>query len=140
MKRKNVLLGVAVCGVLLAGCAKEQKPKVQLPDLAGLFISQNYSGQDLKEVSNDSANVYKVVLTDATAIEFNEDGMWQKVRASDSGSVLPTILPIAATAYLDEIYSGKKIKLVERDIPTGLIRVTLDDGLAIVFSADGQVV
>ena len=41
---------------------------------------------------------------------------------------------------LEEFDAEKKIKLVERDIPTGLMRVTLDDGLEIVFSSDGEVI
>ena len=140
MKKNKLLLSVALGAVLLASCAKEEKQQIELPDLAKLFVSQNYSKQTVESVSNDSAAVYEVTLSDKTEITFNADGMWEKVKPVKGGSVNTELLPPAAAMYLQEIYSGKKVTLLERNIPTGLMRVTLDDGLEIVFTSEGQIV
>lgn len=140
MKKIKLLLSVALGAVLLASCAKEEKQQIELPDLAKLFVSQNYSKQTVESVSNDSAAVYEVTLSDKTEITFNADGMWEKVKPVEGGSVNTALLPPAAAMYLQEIYPGKKVTLLERNIPTGLMRVTLDDGLEIVFTSEGQIV
>lgn len=140
MKKNKLLLSVALGAVLLASCAKEEKQQIELPDLAKLFVSQNYSKQTVESVSNDSAAVYEVTLSDKTEITFNADGMWEKVKPVEGGSVNTALLPPVAAMYLQEIYSGKKVTLLERNIPTGLMRVTLDDGLEIVFTSEGQIV
>lgn len=140
MKKNKLLLSVALGAVLLASCAKEEKQQIELPDLAKLFVSQNYSKQTVESVSNDSAAVYEVTLSDKTEITFNADGMWEKVKPVEGGSVNAALLPPAAAMYLQEIYPGKKVTLLERNIPTGLMRVTLDDGLEIVFTSEGQIV
>lgn len=140
MKKNKLLLSVALGAVLLASCAKEEKQQIELPDLAKLFVSQNYSKQTVESVSNDSAAVYEVTLSDKTEITFNADGMWEKVKPVEGCSVNTALLPPAAAMYLQEIYSGKKVTLLERNIPTGLMRVTLDDGLEIVFTSEGQIV
>ncbi len=66
MKKNKLLLSVALAAVLLASCAKEEKQQIELPDLAKLFVSQNYSKQTVESVSNDSAAVYEVTLSDKT--------------------------------------------------------------------------
>lgn len=123
----------------MTSCAKEKQSQVELPDLASLFVSQNFGDREVTSVSNDSASVYEVMLADKTEMEFNADGMWQKIKTDDAGSVPSKVLPMLAVSYLEDIYTGKKIKMVERNIPTGLMRVTLDDGLQIVFTSEGQV-
>lgn len=139
MKRKDIILSIALSALLMTSCAKEKQPQVELPDLASLFVSQNFGDREVTSVSNDSASVYEVMLADKTEIEFNADGMWQKIKTDDAGSVPSKVLPMLAVSYLEDIYTGKKIKMVERNIPTGLMRVTLDDGLQIVFTSEGQV-
>lgn len=139
MKRKDIILSIALSALLMTSCAKEKQPQVELPDLASLFVSQNFGDREVTSVSNDSASVYEVMLADKTKIEFNADGMWQKIKTDDAGGVPSKVLPMLAVSYLEDIYTGKKIKMVERNIPTGLIRVTLDDGLQIVFTSEGQV-
>lgn len=139
MKKGNVMLSVALGALLMTSCAKEKQQRVELPDLAKLFVSQNFNGQEVLSVSNDSAAVYDVTLADKTQIEFNTDGMWQKIKPEDADSVPSKVLPMLAVSYLEDIYPGKKIKMAERNIPTGLMRVTLDGGLQIVFTSEGQV-
>ncbi|MGN0213597.1 MAG: PepSY-like domain-containing protein [Muribaculaceae bacterium] len=136
MKLASVTVGVAA----LIGCSSNAKQQVELPDLAEGFVSQNFASCTIDEVRNDSADVYQVALADGTQLLFNSDGMWQKVKFGSKGGSTDRMLPYAASAYLHEIYPDKKVIVVERDIPTGLIRVSLDDGLEIVFTSDGEVV
>ncbi|MGM9804383.1 MAG: PepSY-like domain-containing protein [Muribaculaceae bacterium] len=138
--KKYALIMLALGGMVFAGCQKNEKSQVALPDLAAMFVSQHYGDADIESVANDSANVYDVKLSNGATLNFNVDGMWTKVSAGEGGSVSSKVLPYAAAIYLEQIYTGKTIKLVERDIPTGLMRVTLDDGLEIVFTSEGEVV
>ena len=140
MKTITTTLTVAAA-IALSACNSSGKPQqIELPDLAQMFLSQNFANAPISNVSNDSAAVYEVELSSGTQLQFNSDGMWMKVQAKQGETVEANVLPFPAQTYLHEIYPEKKIKLVERDIPTGLMRVTLDDGLEIVFSSDGEVI
>ena len=141
MKKITTTLTVAAA-IALSACngSGKQQQQIVLPDLAQMFLSQNFANAQISNVSNDSAAVYEVELSSGTQLQFNSDGMWMKVQAKQGENVEAKVLPFPAQTYLHEIYPEKKIKLVERDIPTGLMRVTLDDGLEIVFSSDGEVI
>lgn len=142
MKMKKITTTLTVAAAIaLSACNGSGKPQqIELPDLAQMFLSQNFANAPISKVSNDSAAVYEVELSSGTQLQFNSDGMWMKVQAKQGENVEAKVLPFPAQTYLHEIYPEKKIKLVERDIPTGLMRVTLDDGLEIVFSSDGEVI
>ena len=136
MKRISKTLAAAALTVVMTACNGGGKPsQVELPDLAQMFLSQNYANAQITEVTNDSAAVYKVALVSGTQLQFNSDGMWMK-----GESVEPKVLPFPAQVYLHEIYPEKKIAMIERDISTGLMRVTLSDGLEIVFTSEGEVI
>ena len=141
MKKITTTLTVAAA-IALSACngSGKQQQQIVLPDLAQMFLSQNFANAPISKVSNDSAAVYEVELSSGTQLQFNSDGMWMKVQAKQGENVEAKVLPFPAQTYLHEIYPEKKIKLVERDIPTGLMRVTLDDGLEIVFSSEGEVI
>ena len=140
MKKITTTLTVAAAIALPACNGSGKQQQIELPDLAQMFLSQNFANAQISNVSNDSAAVYEVELSSGTQLQFNSDGMWMKVQAKQGENVEAKVLPFPAQTYLHEIYPEKKIKLVERDIPTGLMRVTLDDGLEIVFSSDGEVI
>ncbi|MGM9824224.1 MAG: PepSY-like domain-containing protein [Muribaculaceae bacterium] len=141
MKRISKTLAAAALTVVMTACNGGGKPsQVELPDLAQMFLSQNYANAQITEVTNDSAAVYKVALVSGTQLQFNSDGMWMKVQAKQGESVEPKVLPFPAQVYLHEIYPEKKIAMIERDISTGLMRVTLSDGLEIVFTSEGEVI
>ena len=140
MKKITTTLTVAAAIALSACNGSGKQQQIELPDLAQMFLSQNFANAQISNVSNDSAAVYEVELSSGTLLQFNSDGMWMKVQAKQGENVEANVLPFPAKTYLHEIYPEKKIKLVERDIPTGLMRVTLDDGLEIVFSSDGEVI
>ena len=140
MKKITTTLTVAAAIALSACNVSGKQQQIELPDLAQMFLSQNFANAQISKVSNDSAAVYEVELSSGTLLQFNSDGMWMKVQAKQGENVEAKVLPFPAQTYLHEIYPEKKIKLVERDIPTGLMRVTLDDGLEIVFSSDGEVI
>ena len=140
MKKITTTLTVAAAIALSACNSSGKQQQIELPDLAQMFLSQNFANAQISNVSNDSAAVYEVELSSGTQLQFNSDGMWMKVQAKQGENVEAKVLPFPAQTYLHEIYPEKKIKLVERDIPTGLMRVTLDDGLEIVFSSDGEVI
>ncbi|MGM9811693.1 MAG: PepSY-like domain-containing protein [Muribaculaceae bacterium] len=141
MKRMSKTLSATALAVVLTACSSDSgQAQVELPDLAQMFLSQNYANAQIAEVNNDSAAVYKVELKSGAQLHFNSDGMWMKVQAEQGASVEPKVLPLAAQTYLQEIYPEKKIAMVERDISTGLMRVTLSDGLEIVFTSDGEVI
>ena len=140
MKKITTFLTVAAAIALSACNGSGKQQQIVLPDLAQMFLSQNFANAQISKVSNDSAAVYEVELSSGTQLQFNSDGMWMKVQAKQGENVEAKVLPFPAQTYLHEIYPEKKIKLVERDIPTGLMRVTLDDGLDIVFSSDGEVI
>ena len=141
MKMKKITTTLTVAAAIaLSACNGSGKQQIELPDLAQMFLSQNFANAPISNVSNDSAAVYEVELSSGTQLQFNSDGMWMKVQAKQGENVEAKVLPFPAQTYLHEIYPEKKIKLVERDIPTGLMRVTLDDGLEIVFSSDGEVI
>lgn len=134
-------LSATALAVVLTACSGDSgQAQVELPDLAQMFLSQNYANAQIAEVNNDSAAVYKVELKSGAQLQFNSDGMWMKVQAEQGASVEPKVLPFPAQTYLQEIYPEKKIAMVERDISTGLMRVTLSDGLEIVFTSDGEVI
>ena len=80
MKKITTTLTV-VAAIALSACnGSGKQQQIELPDLAQMFLSQNFANAQISNVSNDSAAVYEVELSSGTQLQFNSDGMWMKCK------------------------------------------------------------
>lgn len=138
MKRNHIIL-ICAGAIALGSCAGKQQPATELPDLAKMLVNQNFKDTPVSTVSQASDTIV-ASLEGGTVLKFNSDGMWVEMRSADGATVPATVLPPLGQTYLQQIYPGKGVTLLERDITTGLVKATLDDGLELVFDADGRVI
>ena len=128
-----------------------------LATLGFIFQSQAQSIPS-KEVPASVKTVYSKTHPKATAVKWRKDGNSfestftengekksatfdnQGVLIKDEESIVVAALPAAATAYIDKIYKGKKIKKASRMLGSnGVINYQAEvDGLNLLFDVHGQ--
>ena len=111
----------------------------KLPSAAKSFVSEFYSGVDVKRVEKDYDHgvvLFEVKLSNGHEITFNSSGEWVEVDAPDRQSIPSGIAPLPIESYLNDNYQDYGINDITK---TGYgYEVELTTGVDLRFDANGN--
>lgn len=111
-----------------------------LPEVAQSFVETYFPSLTViyaEREKDDGRTEYKVLLSDATELKFDEGGVWKSVDCPYG--VLPDgILLPAITVHIEENYPDAVVYKVEREL--GGYEVSLNNGIELIYSSDGTFV
>lgn len=97
------------------GDRKSIKPE-QLPSAARHFVMNNWNNVTVNTAIMETEGYkieYTVTLADGTTIEFNRDGGWKEIEATQE--IPESAIPAAIRTYVLKMYKGQKVVKLERD-------------------------
>lgn len=139
--KKNlfVLLMVAICTFAAQARDEVYRDATVLPQTAQKFIKSNFKS-DISFIKVEKTlgytTDYEVVLVDGTEIDFDRDGVWDKVEMPVSKAVPSTIVPKAIAQYVGKNFSGQKIVSIDKESRS--YEIELQSGLDLVFDRAGN--
>lgn len=98
-----IAAGILLFGAWMIDCDRPVSPD-RIPPAAKEFLATHYPDSRPALVKKEFEHLritYKVILTDATKLEFRNNGQWKKVE-SKHGIVPVGIIPPPIQAYIDE--------------------------------------
>ena len=136
---KSTLLQLSLCFLLLLGaCSKESViPEEKQPSSIKEYVERHFPDLAILQVVKDRDGLgitYEVTLEDSFYLEFNRKGEVKEIKGATR---LPdSAVPEKVLSYVNEKYPDRFIRSWELD--DNRQEVTLDNGLELVFSKDGD--
>ncbi len=109
----------------------------QLPAAAKQFIAKNFPGKTIAYAEKDTEymkTTYEVSLNDGTKIDFNGQGVWDKVDTHTT-PVPAAIVPAAIQQYVSAHFRGQVITKVDKERHG--YDIELSNGMDLKFNRGG---
>ncbi len=106
------LLSLLVANVALAD--DTPIPVNQLPAAAKTFVKNNFKGKTIASAEKDGTT-YECRLDDGTKIEFNRNGVWDKVETNANSPVPARLVPRAIQQYVKAHYANSIITKIDKE-------------------------
>lgn len=106
-----------ICGVFSVSAQKKNIHQDQLPETAMKFIEQNFKKTGLRramEFNENNSIHYKVVMSDESEVEFDQDGNWKEIDGK-TRAISDHFIPKNILQYIQKNYPTGKIKKIEKD-------------------------
>lgn len=111
-----------------------------LPNEGQSFITEYFSDLKISQSMRDDDGSYDVRFTNGTEIDFDAQGRWTSVKASDRQALLHTsFIPNTITSYITQNYPKNAINSIER-IATGYEVELLGLTQELIFDKNGNFV
>jgi len=107
-----MLLGLFVANVALAD--DTPIPVNQLPAAAKTFVKNNFKGKTIASAEKDGTT-YECRLDDGTKIEFNRNGVWDKVESESNAAVPAKLVPRSIQQYVKAHYADCVITKIDKE-------------------------
>ena len=115
-----------------------QVPQEKLPAAAKSFIQKNFSGTSIVYVEEDvefMKKSYEVRLNDGTKVEFDGNGVWDKVDCKRK-AVPSAAVPASIAKYVKANFPGKSIVKIDKNRRG--YEVELSNDVDLRFTKNGQ--
>ena len=138
-KRAFLLMSMLLSLFVWSACSDDEKSirYSSLPETAQSFVETYFPNRTVvyaEREKDDGRTEYKVLLSDATELKFNEGGVWESIDCPygvlPDGILLPAIEVDMAGNYPDAVAYK-----VEREL--GGFDVSLNNGIDLIYSSDG---
>ncbi len=86
----------------------------QLPAAAKTFVKNNFKGKTIASAEKDGTT-YECRLDDGTKIEFNRNGVWDKVETNANSPVPARLVPRAIQQYVKAHYADCIITKIDKE-------------------------
>lgn len=130
-------LGCLVLSPLTSSATDRPIPANQLPQAAKTLIAQAFPGQTIAYAEKDADHMkttYEVRLGNGTQVDFNGQGVWDKVETY--GKAVPaSFIPPAIAQYVKSHYNGQVITKIDKERHG--FDVKLSNGMELKFSRSG---
>lgn len=134
------LLIVALCSIGATAAEVIVRDVASLPQTAQKFLTSNFKKANVSFIKIDKTlgivRDYEVVLTDGTEIDFDSDGVWDKIEMPGTKSVPSAIVPQSIASYVSKNYPGQRIVSIDKERHS--YDVELQGGLDLVFDRAGN--
>ncbi len=112
----------------------------QLPAVSQNLIKQYFSNKKVAHVQMETGvfeKSYDLIFNNGEKIEFDKKGNWTEIDCKHS-SVPSNLVPSKIRSYVNNTYSGAKIKKIEKD--KNEYEIKLSNGMEITFNKKFQVI
>ena len=112
-------------------------PAEQLPAAAKTFIQKTFPGQTVSyaTIDFDGRNTYEVCLSNGVEVDFNKNGVWDKVDCNYS-AVPASLVPTNIANYVKTHFAGAKVVKIDKERHG--YDVELSNDLELKFNKQGQ--
>jgi hypothetical protein len=112
-------------------------PAEQLPAAAKTFIQKTFPGQTVSyaTIDFDGRNTYEVCLSNGVEVDFNKNGVWDKVDCNYS-AVPTSLVPTNIANYVKTHFAGAKVVKIDKERHG--YDVELSNDLELKFNKQGQ--
>ena len=112
-------------------------PAEQLPAAAKTFIQKTFPGQTVSyaKIDFDGRNTYEVCLSNGVEVDFNKNGVWDKVDCNYS-AVPASLVPTNIANYVKTHFAGAKVVKIDKERHG--YDVELSNDLELKFNKQGQ--
>lgn len=141
MKKSIIaLLMVAVCSLATQARDEIYRDLSVLPQTAQAFIQKNFKKSGVSFIKVEKTlgftQDYEVVFTDGTEIDFDSDGVWDKIEMPRSKEVPASLVPNAIAQYVSKNYPRQKIISIDKESRT--YEIELQNGMDLIFDRAGN--
>ena len=140
MKKSVLFFAALVCMMMhsVSSFADDRIiPAEQLPAAAKTFIQKTFPGQAVSyaTIDFDGRNTYEVCLSNGVEVDFNKNGVWDKVDCNYS-AVPASLVPSTIANYVKTHFAGAKVVKIDKERYG--FDVELSNELELKFNKQGQ--
>ena len=133
-----LVLGILALVVLMTACSDKPVTAEQLPEPVKTFIQQTFPGQTISYAEKDvevMGTKYDVVLADGTRVDFDTDGVWDKIECTMENPVPTALIPEPIVAHIQANFPDAMILKIDKE--HNGYEVELANGLELKFNKQG---
>ena len=133
-----LVLGIFALVVLMTACSDKPVTAEQLPEPVKTFIQQTFPGQTISYAEKDvemTGTKYDVVLADGTRVDFDIDGVWDKIECTMENPVPTALIPEPIVAHIRANFPDAMILKIVKE--HNGYEVELANGLELKFNKQG---
>ena len=122
----------------MTACSDKPVTAEQLPEPVKTFIQQTFPGQTISYAEKDvemTGTKYDVVLADGTRVDFDIDGVWDKIECTMENPVPTALIPEPIVAHIRANFPDAMILKIVKE--HNGYEVELANGLELKFNKQG---